>query len=65
VARHANEKKPELLASGKPVTFRDVKVVGIGSESKFYLPQRMVEKPAIVQTAAVVEGVRTAIEAKE
>ncbi len=58
-------KKPELLASGKPLTFRNVQVVGIGPESKFHLLQRLVEKPALVQTASVVEGVLTVVEENE
>ncbi len=50
------QRTPEVLSAGQPLTYRDVKVIGVGPESTVNIRNRTVEKPAVVSTASVVAG---------
>jgi cyanophycinase-like exopeptidase len=50
------QQPPEVLAAGKPLTYRDLKVVGAGPESMVDMPRRKVTNPAAEFTASVVAG---------
>ncbi len=50
---------PEVLEQGRPLTLRDVKVIGLGPESRLNLTQLDVQKPAAVSIVSVVDGTLT------
>jgi beta-aspartyl-peptidase (threonine type) len=50
------QRAPEVLAAGKPLTYREVKVIGAGPESAVDLAKRTIAKPAAESTVSVVEG---------
>ncbi len=47
---------PEVLTAGKPLTCRDVKVIGAGPLSTAHVLKRVIEKPAAESTVSVVAG---------
>lgn len=47
---------PEVLAAGKPLATRGVRVVGLGPETAFNLATLKVEHPAALRTVATAEG---------
>ncbi len=49
-------KPAETLAPGRPLTFRDVRVIALDPHSRFHLPTLAVEKPASVAVVSVVDG---------
>ena len=50
------QQAPEVLTAGKPLTYRDVKVIGAGPGSTVHVPKRVIEKPAAESTVPVVAG---------
>jgi beta-aspartyl-peptidase (threonine type) len=50
------QRAPEVLAAGKPLTYREVKVIGAGPESRVNVPERTVEAPASVSSVSIVAG---------
>jgi cyanophycinase len=49
-------KPAEVRQAGRPLTFRDVRVIALGPDSRLDLPKLAVEKPAAVSIGAVVDG---------
>lgn len=49
-------KAPEKPTAAQPLTFRDVRVIALGPESRFDLRTLAVEKPAAVSLVSVVDG---------
>lgn len=47
---------PETLAPGQPLTFRDIRVIGLGPESRCNLTTLSIQQPAAVSTVSVVRG---------
>jgi cyanophycinase len=47
---------PETLAAGRPLTLRDVSVIGLGPDSRLDFNQLEVKNPAVVSTVSVVDG---------
>lgn len=50
------QRQADAFTAGKPLTFRDVPVVGIGTQSALHLPGFEVEKPAFSRKYDVVNG---------
>ena len=50
---------PEVLEAGRPLTWRDVKVIGLGPESRLNLPRLDVQNPAAASVVSVVNGALT------
>ncbi len=46
----------EVLASGQPLTLRDVRLIALGRESTVDLPKLAVDKPAAVSVVSVIAG---------
>jgi cyanophycinase len=49
----------EVLEPGRPLTLREVKVIGLGPESRLNLTQLDVQKPDAVSIVSVVDGILT------
>ena len=47
---------PETLSAGRPLTLRDVNVIGLGPDSRLDFNQLEVNNPAVVSTVSVVDG---------
>ncbi len=55
-------KSPDSIESGKPLTFRDIRVTGAGPQSIIDLTNREIENPVVTQSASVVDGELSIIE---
>ncbi|MBL9211160.1 MAG: cyanophycinase [Opitutaceae bacterium] len=47
---------PETLSAGRRLTLRDVRVIGLGPDSRLDFNQLEVKNPAVVSTVSVVDG---------
>ncbi len=50
------QQTPEFLLAGQPLTYRDVKVIVAGPDSKVDLRNRTIERPTIEYTESIVAG---------
>lgn len=55
------QQTPEVLSAGKPLTYREVKVVGADSGSEIDLLKRTIAKPAAQVKVSVAEGILSSI----